>query len=78
MTVPAVTVIPAVTVGEALLLMNQRHVGRFPVTDRLTGRLAGIVTRSDLLRIYLRPGEEIRAEIEAEVIPLVPGADPRA
>jgi hypothetical protein len=27
--------------------------------------------------VYLRPGEEIRAEIEAEVIPLVPGADPR-
>jgi hypothetical protein len=35
------------------------------------------VTRSDLLRVYLRPGEEIRAEIEAGALPLVPGADPR-
>jgi CBS domain-containing protein len=42
----------------------------------LTGRLAGIVTRSDLLRVYLRPGEEIRAEIQAMVLAGIPGADP--
>lgn len=58
--------------------MRRNRVGRLPVTFPLTGRLAGIVTRSDLLRIYLRPGEQIRAEIEAEVIPQVPGADPRS
>ena len=35
------------------------------------------MTRSDLLRVYRRPGEEIRAEIETEVLPRVRDADPR-
>jgi CBS domain-containing protein len=72
MTAPAVTVTPAATIGQAASIMRSHRVGRLPVTDPLTGRLAGIVTRSDLLRVYLRPGEEIRAEIEAEVLPRVP------
>jgi CBS domain-containing protein len=77
MTAPAVTVAPQATVEQAALLMRRHRVGRLPVTFPLTGRLAGIVTRSDLLRVYRRPGEEIRAEIETEVLPRVPGADPR-
>lgn len=76
MTAPAVTVPPVATVGQAARLMIRRHVGRLPVRDPLTGRLAGIVTRSDLLHVYLRPCEEIRAEIEA-MVPRIPGADPR-
>jgi CBS domain-containing protein len=76
MTAPAVTVPPAATVEQAARLMIRRRVGRLPVRDPLTGRLAGIVTRSDLLHIYLRPGEEIRAEIQAMVLSGVPGADP--
>lgn len=77
MTAPAVTVSPAATIGQAARIMRGHRVGRLPVTEPDTGRLAGIVTRSDLLRVYLRPGEEIRAEIEAEVLPRVPGAYPR-
>jgi CBS domain-containing protein len=77
MTAPAVTVTPAATVTQAARLMIRHRIGRLPVRDPLTGRLAGIVTRSDLLRVYLRPGEEIRAEIQAGVLPRVPGADPR-
>jgi len=76
MTAPAVTVTPEATIGQAARIMRRQRVGRLPVTDPGTGRLAGIVTRSDLLRVYLRPGEEIRAEIEAEVLRRVPGADP--
>jgi CBS domain-containing protein len=76
MTAPAVTIAPAATIGQAARLMNRRRIGRLPVRDPLTGRLAGIVTRSDLLRVYLRPGEEIRAEIQAMVVPGTPGADP--
>lgn len=75
MTAPAVTVTPEATVEQAARMMRRSRVGRLPVTFRLTGRLAGIVTRSDLLRLYLRPAEEIRAEIEAGVFPLVRGAD---
>jgi CBS domain-containing protein len=77
MTTPAVTVAPQATVEQAARLMRRRRVGRLPVTFPLTGRLAGIVTRSDLLRVYRRPGEEIRAEIEAEVLTQVRGVDAR-
>lgn len=77
MTAPAVTITPAATIEQAARIMRQRRVGRLPVTYPLTGRLAGLVTRSNLLRVYLRPGEEIRAEIQAGVLPQVPGADPR-
>ena len=73
MTAPAVTVTPAATIGQAARIMRRRRVGRLPVTHPRTGRLAGIVTRSDLLHVYLRPREEIRAEIEAEVLRRVPG-----
>lgn len=75
MTAPAVTVAPAATIEQAASIIRRRRVGRLPVTHPLTGRLAGIVTRSDLLRVYLRPGEQIRAEIEAEVLRRVLGAD---
>lgn len=49
--------------------MRRHGVGRLPVRSRLTGRLAGIVTRSDLLRVYLRPGADIRAAIEETLLP---------
>jgi CBS domain-containing protein len=75
MTAPAVTVPPAATVEQAARLMIRHRIGRLPVRDPLTGRLAGIVTRSDLLRVYLRPCEEIRAEIETTVLRATPGAD---
>jgi CBS domain-containing protein len=77
MTAPAVTVAPQATIEQAARLMRRSRVGRLPVTSPRTGRLAGIVTRSDLLGVYRRPGEDIRAEIEAEVLARVPGADPR-
>jgi CBS domain-containing protein len=57
--------------------MIRRRIGRLPVRDPLTGRLAGTVTRSDLLRVYLRPSGQIRAEIVTMVLPGIPGADPR-
>ena len=77
MTTPAVTVAPQAAVEQAARLMRRRRIGRLPVTFPLTGRPAGIVTRSDLLRVYRRPGEDIRAEIEAEVLTQVRGVDPR-
>jgi CBS domain-containing protein len=76
MTAPADTITPAATIEQAARIMRQRRGGRLPVTYPLTGRLAGIVTRSDLLRVYLRPGEEIRAEIQAEVLPGYPARIP--
>ena len=77
MTAPAVTITPAATVEQAARLMIRRRIGRLPVRNPLTGRLAGIVTRPDLLRVYLRPGGQILAEIETMVLPGISGADPR-
>jgi CBS domain-containing protein len=76
MTAPAVTIAPEAAAGQAARLMCRRRVGRLPVISAPEGRLAGIVTRSDLLRVYLRPGEQIRAEIEAAVLPRASGAHP--
>jgi CBS domain-containing protein len=73
----AITVAPQATVEQAARLMRRHQIGRLLVTSPLTGRLTGIVTRSDLLRVCRRLGEEIRAEIEAEVLHRVRGADPR-
>jgi CBS domain-containing protein len=77
MTAPAVTTTPASTTEQAARIMSRRRVGRLPVRDPLTGRLAGIVTRSDLLRVCLCPCDQIRADIEATVFRCIPGADPR-
>ena len=66
MSAPAVTVSPDDTVEHAAQLMYHRGVKRLPVvTD--DGLLNGIVSRADLLSIYSRPDDEIRAEAESEV-----------
>jgi CBS-domain-containing membrane protein len=67
MTSPAVTVHADATLGQAARLMAQRHVKRLPVVDDV-GVLAGIVSRADLLKVFLRPDEEIAEEIRREVV----------
>lgn len=72
MTVPAVTVTKDATLPGAARLMARRHLKRLPVVDG-DGRLIGVVSRGDLLKIYLRPdadiAEELRRLIMAELIP---------
>jgi CBS domain-containing protein len=63
MTTSLVTVEPEATLARAARLMHRHGVKRLPVVDR-DGRLLGIVSRTDLLRIYLRPDPEIREEVE--------------
>ena len=67
MTSPAVTVRADADVAKAARLMRDRNVRRLPVTDA-DGRLVGIVCRSDVLRVYERPDEQIRDEITIGVI----------
>jgi CBS domain-containing protein len=67
MTSPAVVVDPSATVGEAARLMERHGVKRLPVVDA-QGRLRGIVSRWDLVRVFTRPDEHIRAQICEEVI----------
>lgn len=62
MTCPAVVVDADAPVVDAARLMESEHVKRLPVISR-TGDLVGIVARSDLLRLFLRPDAELRHEI---------------
>ncbi|GAA1555294.1 CBS domain-containing protein [Streptomyces globosus] len=75
MSSPAVTVHPDATTAEAARIMARRHVKRLPVVNAV-GMLEGVVSRSDLLKVFLRPDaeleEEIRQAVLAELAPDVP------
>jgi CBS domain-containing protein len=64
MTVPAVTISPDATVEHAARMMYLHRVKRLPVIDS-DGRLIGIVSRADVLSVFGRPDEDIRADIVA-------------
>ncbi|CAL9650137.1 CBS domain-containing protein [Streptomyces sp. enrichment culture] len=74
MSTPAVTVHADATVAEAARIMARRHVKRLPVVDGV-GLLQGVVSRSDLLKVFLRPDEEIADEVQHSVLNLLPPGD---
>ncbi|MFJ2720186.1 CBS domain-containing protein [Streptomyces sp. NPDC091412] len=76
MSAPAVCARPEWTVVEAARLMETQHVKRLPVVDE-ADRLLGIVSRGDLLRIFLRRDEAIRDEITGDLLRRTLGLDPR-
>jgi CBS domain-containing protein len=67
MTTPAVAVPPTATVNEAARRMHTAGVKRLPVVDE-AGRLIGIVSRADLLKVFNRSDQAIRREIVDDVI----------
>ncbi|MGI5452076.1 CBS domain-containing protein [Streptomyces sp. CA-249302] len=67
MTEPPVTVHADDTIVEAARTMAQHRVERLPVLDE-AHRLVGIVTRRDLLTVFLRPDADIRTEVVEEVL----------
>lgn len=67
MSAPAVCVRPDWTVVEAARLMEIHGIKRLPVVDA-SDRLLGIISRRDLLRVFLRTDEAIRAEILQDVL----------
>lgn len=67
MTAPAVVVLTGTSIVAAARLMDREGVKRLPVVDDL-GRLAGIVSRGDLLKAHRRTDDEIRADIETGVL----------
>ncbi|MFF9060971.1 CBS domain-containing protein [Streptomyces sp. NPDC014882] len=73
MSAPAITVHGDVTLAQAARIMAVRHVKRLPVVDRL-GMLQGIVSRADLLKVFLRADEDIEEEVRRTVVSyLFPG-----
>ncbi|WP_371613953.1 CBS domain-containing protein [Streptomyces sp. NBC_00454] len=68
---PAVTVTKDATIPTAARLMARRHLKRLPVVDD-DGRLVGVVSRGDLLKVFLRPDEDIGAEIRELIMYQLP------
>ena len=68
MTAPAITIGPDATLGEAARLMHRRAVKRLPVVDPADGTILGIVSRTDLLKVFLRDDAEIAREVREDVI----------
>ncbi|WP_405923033.1 CBS domain-containing protein [Streptomyces sp. NBC_00035] len=67
MTTPAVTVHADTTLPQAARILAQRKVKRLPVVDAL-GMLEGVVSRSDLLKVFLRTDEDIAREVADTVV----------
>ncbi|MFG1694194.1 CBS domain-containing protein [Nonomuraea sp. NPDC049309] len=62
MTGPAHVTTPDAPVVSAARLMDRHGVKRLPVVDA-DGRLVGIVSRRDLIKVFLRPDEDIEREV---------------
>jgi CBS-domain-containing membrane protein len=67
MTAPAITISPDATIEAAARLAARSRVRSLPVVDP-DSKLVGIVTRSDLIKTFLRSDEDIRRDIERDVI----------
>ena len=74
MSAPAVTIYPEATIPHAAQIMTSRHIRRLPVVGK-DGQLIGIVTRRDLLSVFLRPDDEIAEHVRELLDDLLP-ADP--
>jgi CBS domain-containing protein len=57
---------PDATVAAAARLMREQGVSWLPVLE--AGRLVGVLGRSDLLTVFLRPDAEIRSELVEDVL----------
>jgi CBS domain-containing protein len=62
MTTPVATVYPEELVSDAARRLHAWNVNQLPVIDR-AGALIGIVSRADVLKVFLRADEEIRFEL---------------
>ena len=82
MTSPVITIHPDATLPVAARLMSGRHIKRLPVVEVGTafgggvgGRLVGVVSRCDLLSVYLRPDADIASDVR-DMLAQLPQADP--
>jgi CBS domain-containing protein len=67
MTSPAISVTPTTMIAKAARLMARVRVRTLPVVDR-DNVLQGVVTRADLVRLFLRPDADIRRDVERDVL----------
>ena len=62
MTAPAITIRPFDFVSYAAHIMYERRIRCLPVVDR-DGRLTGMISRADVLKVFGRTDDDIRREI---------------
>jgi CBS domain-containing protein len=74
MTAPAITISPDASIPAAARVMNTHGVRRLPVVDP-DGKLIGIVSRRDLLSVFLRPDADISSDAR-QIVGEIPFADP--
>ncbi|AWZ03469.1 MULTISPECIES: CBS domain-containing protein [unclassified Streptomyces] len=77
MSAPAISVRADEAAAGAARLMARRGVERLPVVDD-EARLVGIVTRRDLLSLFLRPDAEIRHHVVEDILMDTMGLRPKA
>ncbi len=75
MSSPVATVAADASLGEAARMMHRRGVKRLPVVDA-EGNVLGIVSRSDLLKVFLRPDADIEKDVSEGVIERTLWIDP--
>jgi CBS-domain-containing membrane protein len=62
MTSPAITINQDAPIARAYQVMHTHHIKRLPVVDA-DGQLIGIVSRRDLLSVFLRPDPQIAQQV---------------
>ncbi|MGW1894322.1 CBS domain-containing protein [Streptomyces sp. NPDC002004] len=77
MSSPAVVAEPGWSVIRAARTMEDRRIKRLPVVDD-TGRLIGVISRSDLVQLFLRRDHAIQEEIVEDVLTRTLGLSPSA
>ncbi|MDF2705620.1 MAG: hypothetical protein K0R62_1272 [Nonomuraea muscovyensis] len=75
MTHPAYVTTPDSPVVLAARLMDRHGIKRLPVVDA-GGRLVGIVSRRDLLKVFVRADEDITGELVGSIPLTAPWTDP--
>ncbi|MFB4294715.1 CBS domain-containing protein [Nonomuraea sp. ATR24] len=66
MTSPAHVTTPGTSVVVAARIMDQHGVKRLPVVDT-DGKLVGIITRRDLIKVFLRPDKDIERQVRQAI-----------
>jgi CBS domain-containing protein len=77
MSQPAQTITADRPLADAATIMLDEGINRLPVVDD-DGKLIGLVSRGDLVRAFARPDDEIRRDIEEDVIRKALWLDPSA
>jgi CBS domain-containing protein len=75
MTAPPITVGPDASLPEAARLLHRHQIKRLPVLDP-AGPLVGIVSRADLLKVFLRSDDQIAQEVRQQVLRRALWVDP--